>query len=388
MLSRYDDQGNRLEKVVYENHGIGTSIAITVNGNYVLGAVDTNNHATLLCIDSSDISNILWTYTSVNSDIEENWMRVYTHVTRNNEILMGYCDEEIWSESVSYTGWYHGSYVEVIDIQGALTSIYNIGTASYGHPTVICGIDAGRSVGATTPVTILAHGIGYTQEHVIEVTNGGTSYSDLCLYESRAYPSVTPYGPSDDAIFNCERFSSVATIHYGYGNSNTLDNQVPYWQKFDISFGDGTLVQERVYSGSETIIRGPEFHLGDGQSVGISQHAIGMTRGSSSSSDFFVEYWKLETTNPVLSLSRQNTSISFTVTGHASSTPTVSFTPAGSYQVDVFDLSGRTVTSFQGSSDQPVTRVLNADGELASGNYLVRIVSGGEAESAKVLIIQ
>lgn len=390
MLSRYDDNGNRLEKQIYENYGIGTSIARTRDGDYVIGAVDSGGYLLIMMVDGDDLSNILWTYTGYSPiEVADNWMRVYVEVTPNDEIVYGVTLEANFYQQ----HYYQSTIVEILNINGIRTGYIGLsGYSPMSCSSILTGIDTGRSVNGTTPIVFsgLYEYVGWdTFIASFNITNGTASASTFasCI-DSRANNCFNNglFSTTEGTVFSCVWNSTNSAWIYGY--SDTSDSN-PFIQKF--GYPSSSLLSERVHQGSESIIRGPEFHLGDGDRVGVSAHAIAQTVGSGTSSDCFVEYWKFDTGGGITALASETDSMELLILSNASTSPSISFEAKGDgYSIDVYDLSGRLVLSDFGSTsagDRVNVAICNTS-PLASGSYLVRVTTGDQIEAARFAIVR
>ena len=393
MLTRYNDNGNRLEVEIYENYGIGTSVATTTTGDIVIGGVTTSNHPQLMMIDGDDWSNILWNYTYSSVQVDENWMRVPVDVNQNNEIAWGFTSEEFWSEL--YEKWAHCPYLYIFDTSGNITDYVEL-TAyiMLNGSGVLSGIGMegirGSTIGMTVSVLHDSYDDGVASITYWDVTNGDAAINDYCLETGVLTEDAFSngiYGSTCGALFDCFWASASSAWIYGFSSDWTGD---PFFQKFD---SDGDLLDEKVHSGSESIIRGPEFHLGDGQHVGAGSHAIAMTRGSANSSDCYVEFWEPDTHSSIVPTLNDTAAsdCAMAIRNNCTAAPVVEFNaPAGDYSIELFDMSGRSVGRVEGNVEpgEMVSARIPSNGSLATATYLARVISGSTSETSMVTVIK
>lgn len=387
MLTRYDDNGVRLETQIYEDYGIGTSIGMTSEGDFVIGAVKYG-HVLVMMVDGDNLSNVLWTYEPAYSEVADNWMRVYIEVTANDEILFGYSSEAVYDNL--YHKWFNSPIAYALNTDGNITYYFNLNAYfPMDAGGILTGIDSSPNrYGSVQAVFSVLEDNEKAVLTTWNITNGEATIDAYAPgISTRAENCFDYYGftATQGTIFSCDWTSYLSSILFGYSGSYASSD--PFFQKFKCPGGD--LISEKVHQGNENIIRGPEFHLGDGDPLSNFGYAIAMTIGDSNSSDCYVEFWKISHLISPLSVSRTH-NVTVQITNNASSSPIIAFEAArGEYSIDVFDLTGRLVHSINGSASEVewVNESICSTSQLAMGNYIVRISTGDQIETAKLVII-
>lgn len=382
MLSRYNQNGTLLETEEYIDYGIGTTIKRLSNGDYIITGWNrcSSSYSPFLMRVNDDNLNVIWYRPFTAYDIDLDWERVYLEITPNDEILIGFLKEQVWSST--YKKWINSSHIAVCDpATGYVQDTYNPSAIlPSGSSYVIAGISSeARSNGNTSEVIISL--MADTEPHypivLTDIQNSSFNNLDhieLDNQDVRANAAFTNGEfQKDGAIINIYRKTDYYLWLFEFTGENTCV------QEFSLSSGDLETEDIHYTSGLQVDWSEAWGGLAGAERIGTNKFSIVMT-SHGSNSDAFTCFWSFSYFYPI---SLQDNDTNTRIWSNSVGTVFIELgreSVTDEYDVHVYDLVGRQVHSISGCTNASGqnTIIINPDDiGLETGLYLLQIECGG-----------
>lgn len=393
ILNRYNQYGNLLETEEYIDYGIGTTIKRLSNGDYIITGWNRSggSYYPFLMRVNDDNLNVVWYRSLWAYDIDLDWERVYLEITPNDEILLGFLKEQVWSSL--YNKWINTSYIAVCDpATGYVQDTCNPGAfLPMGSSYVIGGISSeGRSNGNSSEVIISLMVDTEPYYPVILTDIQNITFNNLDLIELdnqdvRANAAFTNGEfQKDGAIINIYRKNDYYLWLFEFTGENTCV------QEFSLSSGNLKTEDIHYTSGLQVDWSESWGGLAGAERIGTNKFSIVMS-AQSSNSDAFTCFWSFSYCYPISLLQDNDTDTRI----WSNSVGTVfielsSESITDEYNVYVYDLVGREVHSISGITNVSGqnTIIINPDDiGLGTGLYLLQIECGNSTLNHKFTIM-
>lgn len=380
ILSRYNQNGNLLETEEYIDYGIGTTIKRLSNGDYIITGWNESPgsyYPFLMRVNDDDL-NVVWYRPLSAYDIDLDWQRVYLEVTPNDDILIGFLKEQVWSSL--YNKWINSSYIAICDpATGYVQDTYNpTSFLPLGSSYVIGGISSEATCFDETSSEVIISLMADTEPYypiiLTDIQNSTFNNLDYIELDNQAVRANAAFTngefQKDGAIINIYRQDNINLWLFEFTGENTCVQKFNYY---------GDLILEDIHYTSGLQVDWSEAWGGLAGAEKISSTKFSIVMSShSSNSDAYTSFWYFVP----ISLDQIDHNINTRIWSNSVGTVFIELSGESitdEYNINVYDLVGRVVHSiseYTNSSGQNTIIINPDDIGLGTGLYLLQIECG------------